>query len=80
MVATARTGVSHPGLADSGALIRYWLGEALTWVIRVHVLAELGVPIDDLSARVTQKPSFQRVLHELGELTSPAMGSERKYT
>lgn len=50
-LAAARAGVSHPGAAGPGALERYWLGEALIWVLRVRLLAELGVPVSELSAR-----------------------------
>jgi ApeA-like protein/HEPN superfamily Apea-like protein len=68
LLAAARTSVSHPGAEGPGALARYWLGEALIWVLRVRLLAELGVPVSDLSARVTQKPAFQDVLRELADL------------
>jgi hypothetical protein len=64
----ARTSVSHPGAEGPGTLTRYWLGEALTWVLRIRLLAELGVPVSDLSASVTRKPSFQEVLSELSGL------------
>ncbi len=69
LLAAARTGVSHGGAKKGpGALARYWLGEALIWVLRVRLLAELGVPVSDLSARVTQKPTFQAILRELARL------------
>lgn len=64
-VATARTNVSHPGAKGPATLRRYWLGESLGWVIRVRLLAELGIPVDELSKNVLQKPSFQQLLHEL---------------
>ena len=64
----ARTSVSHPGAEGPGTLTRYWLGEALTWVLRVRLLVELGVPVSDLSESVTRKPSFQEVLSELSSL------------
>jgi hypothetical protein len=68
LLAAARTGVPHPGAEGPDALERYWLGEALIWVLRVRLLAELGVPISQLSARVTPKPAFQDVLSELAKL------------
>jgi hypothetical protein len=37
-------------------------------VLRVRLLAELGVPVSQLSARVTQKTVFQDVLSELVRL------------
>ena len=49
---------------------RYQLGEALLWVLRVRLLAELGVPVSELSAQVTQKPAFQDLLRELATLQS----------
>lgn len=69
LVAAARTSVSHPGA--EGTRTRYRLGEALEWVIRVRLLSELGLPVKDLSASVTQKPSFQQVLRELATPRSP---------
>jgi hypothetical protein len=65
LLASARTSVSHPGAEGPDALARYWLGEALIWVLRVRLLAELGVPVSDLSTRVIQKPAFQNILREL---------------
>ena len=67
-LAAARAGVSHPGAGGPGALEWYWLGEALIWVLRVRLLAELGVPVSELSARVIPKPAFQDVLSELARL------------
>jgi hypothetical protein len=68
LLATARTGVSHPGAEGPGTLERYWLGEALIWVLCARLLAELGVPASQLSARVTPKPAFQDALSELARL------------
>jgi hypothetical protein len=69
LLARARTGVSHGGaMKGPNALGRYWLGEALIWVLRVRLLAELGVPVSDLSAYVIQKTAFQEALHELVRL------------
>jgi hypothetical protein len=64
-VAAARTSVSHPGSTGQGTLTRYWLGEALVRVARARILAELGIPVEDLSASITLKPSFQRVLRKV---------------
>jgi hypothetical protein len=41
-------------------------------VLRVRLLAELGMPVSDLSARATQKPAFQDVLRELADLQPDA--------
>ena len=68
ILAAARTSVAHPGGKGPGTLARYWLGEALIWILRVRLLAELGVPISDLSARVAEKSAFQDVLRELANL------------
>lgn len=77
LLADARTGVSHPGTEGPGALERYWLGEALIWVLRVRLLAELGVPVSQLSARVTAKSAFQDALSELARL-QPRRGQAGK--
>ena len=74
LLASARTSVSHPGAEGPDALTRYWLGEALVWVLRVRLLAELGVPVSDLSARVIQKPAFQEILRELASF-QPSPGN-----
>jgi hypothetical protein len=70
--AAARIQVSHPGDGRTSAVERYWIGEALVWVVRVHLLAQLGVRVSDLSARVVAKPTFQQLLAELRELASQA--------
>jgi hypothetical protein len=63
--ATARAGVSHSGTAGIGIVRRYWLGEAIVWLIRAQVLAELGIPIGDLAAQAVQKASFTNVVNWL---------------
>jgi hypothetical protein len=68
LLAAARTDVSHPGTEGPSTLERYWLGEALIWVLRVRLLAELGVPVSRLSARITTKSAFQDALSELARL------------
>jgi hypothetical protein len=60
--------VPHPGAKAPNAITRYWLGEALTWVLRVRLLAEMGVSLGDVSATAAQKPVFQEVLQELRDL------------
>jgi hypothetical protein len=37
-------------------------------VVRVHLLAQLGMAMPDLSARVTAKPMFEQILQELRSL------------
>jgi hypothetical protein len=69
--AAARTNVSHPAAAGPGALERHWIGEALVWVIRAHLLVQLGIKINDLSASVVAKPAFQQILQELSALAAP---------
>jgi ApeA N-terminal domain 1 len=68
--AEVRAGVSHPRDGRPTTLERYWIGEALTWVIRVHLLTHLGVAMSDLGARVTQKPLFERIVQELRSLAA----------
>jgi hypothetical protein len=75
LIAATRTSVSHPGVRSTERLQRYLLGEALTWIVRVRILAELGVSVNELSSMVVQKPSFQQLLLELPTVTTS--GSER---
>jgi hypothetical protein len=63
--ATARAGVSHPGTKGPGIVRRYWLGEAILWLVRASVLAQLGIPMKDLAAKATQKASFINVVNWL---------------
>ena len=72
--AAARTNVSHPGGAGPGTLERHWIGEALVWVMRVHLLAQLGLRVDDLSANVIAKPAFRQILDELSILLAQEHG------
>lgn len=58
-------------LFASGTLERHWIGEALIWVLRVHLLVRLGIKIGDLSASVTAKPAFQQIVQELSALAAP---------
>jgi hypothetical protein len=78
--ATARAGVSHPGAGGPGVFRRHWLGEALVWVVRGHVLAQLGIPMRDLSQKAIDMASFKEVLSGLraGD-TSPRAGSAPGY-
>jgi len=70
-----RAGVSHPRDARPAPLERYWIGEALIWVVRVHLLAQLGVTMSTLSARVTAKPMFERIVQELRSLAGEEAGT-----
>jgi hypothetical protein len=45
-------------------------------VVRAHLLAQVGISIDDLSASVIAKPAFQQILQELAALATPASGQE----
>jgi hypothetical protein len=60
--AKARAGVSHPGTEGPDVIRRYWLGEAITWIVRAHLLALLGIPITDIAAKATGRASFKNVL------------------
>jgi ApeA N-terminal domain 1 len=66
--ADARVGVSHPLDGHSAVLERHWIGEALTWVARLHLLARLGLDMTDLSGHVIEKPMFGQILAELRAL------------
>lgn len=78
--ADVRAGVSHPRDGRPATLERYWIGEALTWVVRVHLLAQLGVTMTDLSARVTAKPMFERIVQELRSLAGEEAGAAEPAT
>lgn len=66
-VTRARVGVSHGGAPGSEHDRQYWLGAVLTWVVRVKLLAETGVPLDHLTSVTTKNPDFKRALRELGD-------------
>jgi hypothetical protein len=63
--ATARALVSHPGSGGPSVIRRYWIGEALTWLIRAHLLSQLGIPMKDVALKATQRASFEQVLNGL---------------
>jgi hypothetical protein len=63
--AAARALVSHPGSGCPSVIRRYWIGEALTWLIRAHLLAQLGIPMKDVALKATQRASFKQVLNGL---------------
>ena len=70
-VARARVGVSHGGAQGTDPLRRCWLGDVLSWIIRVRMLSETGLPLDALVSRTLPKPRFTRAIREL----SPSDGS-----
>jgi hypothetical protein len=63
--AAARALVSHPGSGGPTVIRRYWIGEALTWLIRAHLLSRLGIPMKHVALKATQRASFEQVLNEL---------------
>lgn len=63
--ATARAGVSHSGTKGPGVVRRYWLGEAILWLVRASVLAQLGIPMKDLAGKAIQRASFINVANWL---------------
>jgi hypothetical protein len=63
--AAARALVSHPGSGGPNVIRRYWIGEALTWLIRAHLLSLLGIPMKDVAVKATQRASFKYVLSGL---------------
>ena len=78
--ANVRVGVAHPRDSRPATLERYWIGEALSWVVRVHLLAQLGVAMTDLSSRVTAKPMFERIVQELHSLADEEAGAAEPAT
>lgn len=68
LFASARTGVSHGGATGQDALSRYWLGQALVWVLRMHLVREMGVQPARVEEQVLVKPSFKRCLESIRAL------------
>lgn len=68
LAVATRTHVSHPGVKGPEVLVQYRLGQALTWVVRVRLLIELGNPVNTLAAATTSKWSFQHDVQELAAL------------
>jgi len=77
LAVATRTHVSHPGVKGPELLVQHRLGQALTWVIRVRLLAELGIPASTLAAMTIQKPPFQHDLQELAALQRPSPKAPR---
>ncbi|WP_293781477.1 HEPN domain-containing protein [uncultured Aeromicrobium sp.] len=71
-MASARAGVSHGGAEGVDSVLRYWLGQVLQWVVRAHLLDELGIPADAMAKRLRSKPGFQRALNEAVARSAPA--------
>jgi hypothetical protein len=63
--AAARALVSHPGSGGPSVTRRYWIGEALTWLIRAHLLSQLGIPMNDVALKVIQRAPFEQILSGL---------------
>ncbi len=68
LAVATRTHVSHPGVQGPEVLVQHRLGQVLTWVIRVRLLAELGIPVSTLAASTILKPAFQHDVQELAAL------------
>lgn len=66
VVAGARTGVSHGGARTHlNGPCRYWYGDALRWIVRFHLILELGFSSDRVEDRVIRRASFQHTLKEI---------------
>lgn len=66
VVASLRAGVSHPsGRRRIDYRERYWLADALRWVVRAKTLIELGVPLSEIERRVRSRDGFIRMLDEI---------------
>jgi hypothetical protein len=76
LVASLRAGVSHPGLQrglDYGE--RYWLADALRWIIRARTLLELGVTLPEVEQRVQRRGGFDHMLQQIAiDAPSPPSG------
>jgi ApeA N-terminal domain 1/Apea-like HEPN len=73
LAVATRTHVSHPAVKGPDVLIQQRLSQVLTWVIRLRLLSELGIPVTTLATAASTKPSFQHDLQELAALqTTPS--------
>ncbi|MCU0271197.1 MAG: hypothetical protein MUF83_21515 [Acidimicrobiales bacterium] len=64
--AAARAGVSHGGAAKVlNPTDRYWYGQVLRWVVRVHLLTELLGDATDAQHVVVERKAFRRALNEV---------------
>lgn len=65
----ARNGVSHSGLEPVPPAERYWLGQALLWLVRFHLLLEMGLPPEPFGKTVACRERFRFGLEQLKPLT-----------
>jgi hypothetical protein len=65
--ASARVAVSHDGSTKSAIPERYWLGDALEWLVRVRLLAEAGIDIAHLVEQGRTRGAFKHTLEQLSE-------------
>ena len=60
--ASARTDVSHPRGTKTTSQDFSWIAEALTWVVRTHLLINVGVDPDHLHKQITERGNYPQVL------------------
>jgi hypothetical protein len=66
LVASLRAGVSHPGLRrDLDYAERYWLADALRWIIRARTLLYLGLTLAEVEQRVQRRNGFTHMLEQI---------------
>jgi hypothetical protein len=65
-----RIGVSHGGTDHGDAARLYWAGQVLHWIVRLHLVRELGVPAEEVEGRVLKKPQLEHALNALAKLAS----------
>lgn len=65
LMTKARTGVSHGGAKGATTVTRYWLGEVLVWILRLHLIRELGVPDEEAQRLVRSNPGFTYAIEQL---------------
>ena len=68
-----RVDIAHKGIVrkihdDTIAVRFYYLAELLEWLVRHEILIRLGVPREQLSARITGNARFRDLLTQLGQL------------
>lgn len=64
-MARPRTGVAHDGRLVVDSKAQHWVGDLLGYVLRMHILREIGLPPETLEARVVDCRRFLRAIGEL---------------
>jgi hypothetical protein len=62
----ARNSASHGGMRTEVTVQqRYWLGEILLWLVRLHLLRSAGISLDHLTQLITRRRTFDAAVDAL---------------